>query len=156
MQIFIILIVVSIGLYGIKVMEKIDNFIYYNIKYASKENSKVFLIYKGDNQNLEIEKILLQYNVPYEIIYDLSLYKNQNNRRYGGILAISNDDFNNIMICTIAARYNEIDNAISICNDLENKKIYDKYNIKLVSINEIESEEFILSIKEKMKNDENE
>lgn len=50
----------------------------------------------------------------------------------------------------------KIDNAISICNDFENKKIYDKYNIKLVSINDIESEEFILSIKEKMKNDENE
>lgn len=151
MGIIIIMVILAIMLYGIKIMDKIDIFINNNIN--EKDNDEDTILIYGDDENIsKVEKLLLYQNMKYRIVNDLLLDKNEDNTNYIGIITVSKDDLKNMLMCTIALRYYGIANVISICNNVENRKIYDKYNIKATNIDDVSSEEFISLIRENLKN----
>lgn len=150
MKIIVILVILAIMLYGVKVMEKIDIFIDNNIN--EKYNNKETIILYGDEDISKVKELLQCNNIKYKVINDLLLNKDEDNTNYVGIIALSKDDFNNIFICVATFRYYGVNNKFSICNDIQNKKVYDRYNIETIDINEINTEEFISRIREKLGN----
>lgn len=149
MEIIMFFIILYISFGAIKKFEGIKNIIDNDIDEKEFDNDEV-IIYKGDTNVSELEKMLLNENIRYKIINDLLLDKNEENEDYKCIIALSDDDFSNIMICVNALRYYSISNAFSICNNIINETIYDKYNIETTNVKNTDYEKLILFIREKL------
>lgn len=151
MNVVIIMAITFILFYGLRIMDKIDYFLENNLRVLDMEYE--LLIYGDEEFVYQLEKMLLKSEVKYKVIDDLSICKNQDYSRYKCIISLSDEDLNNLLICRLALNYYAINNMYSICNDIKNESIYDKYGIHTAKLEEICSQEFIALIREKLKDE---
>lgn len=149
--VIIFFIIAFILFYGLEIMDKIDCFVENNL--SRRKNDYKILLYGDENYIYRLSEILLSSQVEYKVIDDLLIGKNEDYSRCRCIISLSKEDLNNLMICRVALRYYDIPKMYSICNDIQNKIIYEKYGIHTMDIKEICSQEFITAIGEKLKNE---
>lgn len=82
----------------------------------------------GDNETCQkISNLLYKHNITTDILNDIDDIDKSYPYKY--VLAVFDDDLENLTICTIAINIMGINNALAICNKIYNQKIYDENHI---------------------------
>lgn len=92
---------------------------------------KEALILGDDEVCRKISDLLNKYNIASDIINDIDDIDKAYPYKY--VLAVFNDDLENLTVCTIAVNVMGINNTLAICNKKYNQKIYDENHIITLS-----------------------
>jgi hypothetical protein len=133
MNAIIILSVIAVFLINIVFIDEIykiiepptDNF--FEINQYKKQNIKNVLIYGDKAISIEIADILIRQHMTSDILTDFDNL--DKSCKYNYMLAINNDDLENLTACSIASKLMDIEKIVAICNKYYNKKIYEENNI---------------------------
>lgn len=89
----------------------------------------------------EISDLLKQYSISSLILSD----NNQINIEYPYkyLIAVNKSDLDNLMVCSIGIKMMELKRIISVCNDLYNKKLYEKINVPYLYKEDLTSSELV-------------
>lgn len=96
----------------------------HNHRYQFSEKA---LILGNINIAYEIADNLKKRNISYEIIQDM--YQLELTESFDYLIALSENDLDNLMICSICKKFMGINRDIAICNLNYNKKIYEDNKI---------------------------
>ncbi|MGD9568271.1 MAG: hypothetical protein AB7V48_08085 [Sedimentibacter sp.] len=96
-------------------------------KKISAGSLKEALILGDDATCRKISDLLKKHNISTDILNDIDDIDKSYPYKY--ILALFNDDLENLTACSIAANIMEVDNIIAICNKQYNQKIFDENHI---------------------------
>lgn len=125
MAVLIILFMIVFLLLGYCLMDKVDQAPIHEIG----NDNKLFVLIFGCSFIADmLMQILDKYSIGYRQIEDE--YQLDRTEYYSHIFAISENDFNNLMISIIANRRMEACNKIAICNGIHNQKIFKENNIR--------------------------
>ncbi|MDF2678400.1 MAG: hypothetical protein K0Q97_2752 [Bacillota bacterium] len=106
-------------------------------------NSSLEALILGDETiGIKISDLLIKQNISADILPNINDIDKSYPYKY--VLALFNDDLENLTACTIAINIMGINNVIAICNKQYNQKIYDDNHI--VTINSYASAFDIVSI----------
>lgn len=100
------------------------------------------LVLGDDDTCQKIEDLLKTHNISSDIIKCIDDINKSHPYKY--VLAVFNDDLENLTVCSIAVKIMGINNVVAICNKEYNQKIYDENNI--LTINRYASAFDIVSI----------
>lgn len=142
-------LVIYIFIYGMNVMNKVDIFL--SKKNHGEIDNAYILIYGWNEISFRVQAYLDSINVKYDLV-DNNMAQGID-ERYRILLLLSNDDLDNLMVYSLGKKWGGIRMAIAVCNNAENKKIYDEYGIINVDFEYGHSDKFFSMIKEKVKND---
>lgn len=91
------------------------------------DSFKQALILGNDTIGTKISDLLIKQNISSDILLDIDDIDKSYPYKY--LLAVFNDDLENLTACTIAINIMGINNVIAICNKQYNQKIYDDNHI---------------------------
>ncbi len=127
-------------------MDKLDGFIssggfvQENLSDDSSKNNSNIVVYNGGNSlgpNLFFpgaEKLIIDY------ITDVSEIRNMSKLEY--VLALSDNDFENLVLSSIAKSQNDKIQIGAVCNDIKNKRLFHMMDITILSPEELTYEYF--------------
>lgn len=146
-------------IFGFFIMDKLDSFISKGgfvqesktDDYPKKDNL-IIIVYLGRNLSgstlsfTEHEKLSIDY------ITDVSEIQDMSKLEY--LLALSDNDYENLVISSIAKKRKDDIQIGAVCNELKNKRLFDMMNITILSPEELTSEHLfsiirLLRIKQK-------
>lgn len=142
-------LIIYILIYGMYVMNKVDLFV--SEESVDDTDDAHILIYGCNKISVKVQMYLDSINVKYDLVGN-DIVKGIDDK-YRILLMLSNDDLDNLMIYSLGKKYGRIRMAISVCNNNQNKKIYDEYGIINIDFKYGCSDKFLSLIKEKIKND---
>ena len=133
----VILAITGYIIFGYFVMNKIDIFIEKDVVgttadcIGKKSISKKNLLLFGNN---ELAKAVVKYCTDRGIEFRFIEYYNELDfgYEYSLLLALSNNDVDNLMISAIGKKVCSIPHIVSLCNNNENLKIYDSLDMEKV------------------------
>ncbi|MGB4311371.1 MAG: hypothetical protein ACOX0L_08015 [Natronincolaceae bacterium] len=137
MVLLIILAITGYIIFGYFIMNKIDIFIEKDVintgtDYVDKKSTggKSLLLF-GNN---ELAKSVVKYCNDKDIELKFIEYYNELDfgYEYSLLLALSNNDVDNLMISAIGKKVCSIPHIVSLCNNNENLKIYDGFDMEKV------------------------
>lgn len=136
--------------FGFFIMDKLDNFIseggFVQKRKTDdypKKNNLIIIVYLGRNlpgptlSFTEDEKLSIDYITDVSEIQDIS--------RLEYLLALSDNDFENLVISSIAKKRKDDIQIGAVCNEIKNKRLFDMMNIAILSPEKLTSE-YLLSI----------
>lgn len=144
-----IALIIIIFIYGIYVMNKVDLFL--SEENLEEINTTDILIYGCNEISVRVKTYLDSINVKYDLV-DSNMVKGID-EKYRILLMLSSDDLDNLTVYSLGKKWGRIRTAIAVCNNVENKRIYDEYGIMNVDFKYGHSDQFLLMIKEKIEND---
>lgn len=137
MALLIILATIGYIIFGYFIMNKVDIFIAKNVvnpkidDIDKKSTSRKNLLLFGNN---ELVKSVIKYCSDKNIGLKFIEYYNELDfgYEYSLLLALSNNDVDNLMISAIGKKVCSIPHIVSLCNNNENLKIYDDFDMEKV------------------------
>lgn len=152
MEFLIVIIIIVIGLYGLKVMDRLDSLMATSsFKEDKNEYKQKVLIYSNSNYLPSVEELLIKNDIYYKLMDNQFFNIDEKYDSFDRILALSNDDFENVMMCVTANRYYNIKKSIAFCNDVKNNSIYNKYVIDNICVDGMTERQILSYIEEKLK-----
>lgn len=142
-------LIIIIFIYGIYVMNKVDLFL--SEENLEEINTADILIYGCNEISVRVKTYLDSINVKYDLVGS-NMVKGID-EKYRILLMLSSDDLDNLMVYSLGKKLGRICTAIAVCNNVENKRIYDEYGIMNVDFKYGYSDQFLSMIKEKIEND---
>jgi hypothetical protein len=137
-------------------MDRIDKYLAGNVsssnQYLSSEDinnkvskRKVILIY-GDNELTRLIKVYCNsQKYIYEFITEFNNIDTAN--QYSCLLALSNNDADNLMIASVGLKVYSISHIIALCNSQNNLKLYNEFNFDKVLLFNNEMDELFNIVK---------
>ncbi len=117
-------------LIGFYIMGKIDHFLktsHIQEDIREAEEGETALIMGCSTLADNLKKLLEEHKIEYQQIEESNEYNPSNPYQY--LFAVSNNDFENIMVGIIAKKNLAICKIVALCNCLDNRKIYEQNNI---------------------------
>lgn len=148
MYVIIILSVIAIFLINLIFIDKIYKIIDNPVEQVKlpKKNIDVSLreaLILGDGEICRnISDLLNRQNIASDILNDIDEIDKSYPYKY--VLAVFNDDLENLTVCSIAINMMGINNTLAICNKKYNQKIYDEN--KIITLNSCASALDIVSL----------
>lgn len=151
--VFVAIVFLLIGYYA---MDKIDKYLAGNVissnQYLSEEDinnkvskRKVILIY-GDNKLTNLIKAYC--NSEKNIYEGITEFNNiSTGNQYSCLLALSNNDADNLMIASVGLKVYSISHIITLCNSQNNLKLYNEFNFDKVLLFNSEMDELFNIVK---------
>lgn len=127
-----------IGLFAVR---KLDDF---NKKGGVREEPKAsereqILIYGNKTVERNVKKLLKE--TGWEVIGIQAVTFGQSWKNVKYILAVSESDEENVTVCIIGKKLYELSKTFGICNDLENRKFFEKAGIQILDQQEQAADE---------------
>lgn len=94
--------------------------------------------------SLNIMELLDKYDVAYALIKDINELNISYSYNY--LFAVDDNDFENLMICSICKKMMGINKIISVCNLSNNKKIFEDNHIKYLFGTDIVANQLVFSL----------
>lgn len=142
MQWIILISVLALFISGYFIMDKLDNIFASSHCFPDaknivpeKKHDHDTLVFGKPGISIDIYKMLEEEN----IVFDKAESINELNQshQYKYLFAVDKTDLENIVICSLCERLKGGVKKIAILNDLENKNVYEKYNIPFLYVNGI-------------------
>lgn len=130
---------------GYYVMNLLDAFLVLNADRFDKKVEKKVLIYGSNLISNKVAARLTKEKISYEKVQDAAYIKNEG--QYYCVVALSKEDLDNLMMCVMAAKVHNGLDGIALCNDYRNKRVFEKYKIKILHPGNQLEEQLIHSIK---------
>ena len=141
MTFIVVFVAIAFLLLGYYAMDKIDKYLvsnaipsneYFSSLYIDNTEfkQKVILIY-GFN---EFTKLVIAYCNSKKYIYETITEFNDidNGNKYSCLLALSNNDVDNLMIASVGRKVYGISHIITLCNSQNNLRMYNEFNFEKV------------------------
>lgn len=106
---------------------KNEDDIYYS---KSKDKLTEALIYGEEVFCTEIYDILIHNNISSKIFNDLEQIDKSYSYKF--LIAVNKSDLENLIVCSVCKNVMEVSIILAICNNQQNKRIYDKNHIQYV------------------------
>lgn len=156
MILIVVLLTIVFLIFGYYLMDRIDKFIAYNNlslnedfsneEKESTEDEYVILIY-GENDLVKgIKDYCDSKKYTYQSISDISNIKS--NYKYSCLLALSNNDADNLMVGRVGLKLYSIPKIVGLCNREDNLKIYKEFNFNRALLQNSGIDKVFINIKE--------
>ncbi|PHV70491.1 hypothetical protein CS063_10405 [Sporanaerobium hydrogeniformans] len=142
--------VLIIILLGYLIMDKLDRFMMRG-GFVEEKISPVQILLFGEGRLVyQIENYLKEKEMTYELITEITAVEKCKNCGY--LLALSEDDVENLMICSLAKKRWEFRKSLALCNDSANQSIFRQYGVKVLERQTLSFELQVSILKEIIKN----
>lgn len=149
MNVIIILSVIAVFFINFIFIDKIYKIVEYPVDNIYDTNQKIYnntrevLIYGEEAKSKEICDLLATHNITSETLIDIE--KLDKSYPYKYLLAVYNEDLDNLVACSIAAKIMGITKIIALCNNQYNNKIYEENHIYYLS-SDASTSEIVLAL----------
>lgn len=123
-------------------MDKLDKYIassqcFPEIKntISYKDEQCEVLVFGGLDISIEIDKLLKKDNIKYINVANINEVNQDYPYKY--LFAVDKDDLENLMVCSILEKLKPGVKKIAILNKKENRKVYEKYHIPFIYVDNL-------------------
>lgn len=141
MLVVILLLAFIIGYIAVSMLEYLAPARYAHTKKINVTEEEIvpyLLIFGNGNLADNLKALLESYEIRYLQIDHINAL--DKTKKYTNIVAVSANDIDNIMIVRIGGKLLEIPFSIAICNQIENRKIFNDYDVFYFSAQSITAE----------------
>lgn len=141
MLVVILLLAFIIGYIAVNMLEYLAPARYAHTKKINVTEEEIvpyLLIFGNGNLADNLKALLESYEIRYLQIDHINAL--DKTKKYTNIVAVSANDIDNIMIVRIGGKLLEIPFSIAICNQIENRKIFNDYDVFYFSAQSITAE----------------
>lgn len=139
--VIVLLLAFIIGYIAVSMLEHLAPACYAHTKkinVTEEEIAPYLLIFGNGNLADNLKALLESYEIRYLQIDHINAL--DKTKKYTNIVAVSANDIDNIMIVRIGEKLLEIPFSIAICNQIENRKIFNDYDVFYFSAQSITAE----------------
>lgn len=140
------LIFISLGILalilGLRIMNNVDNL----IDQIQGRDVKRIGVYGNSKLSKKVSEYINNNGIKYDVINEDTMMRKEKNYDY--IFILSDDDLDNLMMCTICRKECTVKNIIVVCNDFYNKRLFDKCLVTSFNKEFMNSDKFFKRIKE--------